>query len=300
MPPCLPKPSHLTFTSDGSYPNPSADGPTDPLDHHQPSLCHVLAPSRFPKLITSVKGVDAMNCQHQHDSMKLHPSTTDVFTSSIRVSRLSLNNTNVSSKPTSTATLTFDGIDLPYSFQCNGTLVSRSSVFGISTALSITTLLQHYIISWLSFNPGICTYGMNLACRFTTRLNLTVIEPNALCRSLNAALLPNATVVEGYWAALTTIFETPSSVDTVTAQCRPIPTLRPFVPLISSISKLNGIDFLLRRGDSITIDISNTNVNEAACVRDSQSGASFHPVLHRILAYIICPFRDRSSRYRLR
>ena len=83
--------------------------------------------------------------------------------------------------------------------------------FGVVDAATVPTpslsaFLTEHIIKWVSYNPGICSFGFHLAAALKERLDLTIIEPNEACAALNNALLPDALVLQGDLVTLQYIF----------------------------------------------------------------------------------------------
>ena len=66
---------------------------------------------------------------------------------------------------------------------------------------------MNHIITWVSVDPGVSTYAMELVAALQERIGLTIIESNETCVALNHVLFPDALVLKGNWDTFATIFD---------------------------------------------------------------------------------------------
>ena len=160
-----------------------------------------------------------------------------------RISCLAFNVTSLSSRSSSSTTLMFDRVRILYNQQNRQRPLLIENLSTSITAPSVNTFLRKHIVNWLSFNPGISTFGLSLSNYLGDRLCLTILESNKLCRTINGMLLPNAKIVEGDWTVLASLFKLRSSVDPMAPYGCNDKSSNSTMPELSTISELNGADF---------------------------------------------------------
>ena len=92
-------------------------------------------------------------------------------------------------------------------------LASNTTTYGTAECQSIMTFLSEHLLTWISYNPGVSTIGINLSARLRGRFETITIEPNEFLVSINKALSHDAIVLHGNWQIFIAIFTDTKELD---------------------------------------------------------------------------------------